>query len=64
MDNTDYRNLRNRWCRGIDWCVTKVGRKWRILGMDYPQDFSTKSEAYKRVTSIILDESRNKTHAV
>lgn len=60
MDETTYRNLSNRWSRGIDWCVTKVGRKWEILSheLNYPETFKTKREAYERVTMIVLTQAR------
>lgn len=58
MDETTFRNLQNRWVRGIDWVVTKSGRKWEILGYDYPELFKTKKAAYDRATSMVLTQSR------
>jgi len=59
MDDTTYRNISNRWSRGIDWVVAKTrGGKWEILGMDYPETFKTKREAYERATSIVLTNAR------
>jgi len=63
MNDTTYRTLRNNWCRGIDWCVRKAGSKWEIVGYDYPVTFKTKREAYDRVTSMVLNESRSRAAA-
>lgn len=60
MTNTEFLNIQGRWCRGIDWCVAKDGRKWRILGIDYPTLFPTKKAAYERVTSMVLTEARRR----
>jgi hypothetical protein len=57
----DWMQAQNRWMRGIDWCVSRTGRKWSThfpemkLGM-----FRTKKAAYDAVTSVILAEGRNR----
>ena len=50
----DDRDLTNRWMRGIDWCVSKVGRKWNS-GVPKAPLFKTKREAYEFVTRYVCD---------
>lgn len=43
------------WIRGIDWCVVKCGKNWRLLDCfgDFPL-FKTKKAAYESATAFCL----------
>ncbi len=60
LSTSEWMQLSNRWGRGIDWVVKKVGRKWTPLecfGKKWPL-YKTKTEAYDTVTNLILEEAR------
>ena len=43
------------WAHGIDWCVMKVGKKWRLMDCfgNFPL-FNTKKSAYEAAESFIF----------
>ena len=45
----------NFWMRGIDWCVVRCGRKWRLLDCfgNFPL-FNTKKAAYEAATAFVM----------
>ena len=59
LSDGEWSQLSNQWARGIDWCVSKVGRRWNVSEAfgNFPL-FKTKSAAYKAVTTLVLWESR------
>ena len=62
LSSHDWMICQNRWTRGIDWVVEKVGKKWTPLecfGKGWPL-YKTKTEAYDRVTDLILMEARHR----
>jgi hypothetical protein len=63
LDDGEWSQVSNRWARGIDWCVTKLGRHWVIgetFGTGWPL-FRTKASAYEAVTALVLTESKIRT---
>ena len=59
LDEHDWNVLKNRWCRGIDWCVRKIGRQWMIT-LDHFDGFGlfkTKRAAMEAVDKLILAEA-------
>jgi hypothetical protein len=61
LSEHDWSILSNRWARGIDWNIEKLGKKWHILGDTggFPL-FKTKSAAYDALTNLILAESHHR----
>jgi hypothetical protein len=58
------RDARNAWMRGIDWCVMKVGRKWRAHpGCGDLPLFTTKGAAYEAVTAFVLERERKRAES-
>ena len=59
LDDHEWNIIRNRWARGIDWCVGKVGRKWQVIdcfGRGWPL-FKTKTAAHDAVSNLVVAES-------
>jgi hypothetical protein len=58
LSEHDWQILRNRWARGINWFVCKLGRKWTLTSDfgSFPL-FTTKTAAYEAGTALILAES-------
>ncbi len=54
----DVQKATNFWCRGIDWCVCKVGKKWALLDCfgNFPL-FTTKKAAYEAATAFVMLKS-------
>ena len=55
----DWSVVSNRWNRGCDWNIDKVGRKWQILGdigKAFPL-FTTKTAAYDAGSHLVIAES-------
>jgi hypothetical protein len=62
LSEHDWQIIRNRWARGVDWVVSKCGKKWQImgdLGKGFPL-FKTKKEAYEAATNLLLMESHHR----
>lgn len=59
LSNHDWQILHNRWARGIDWVVSKVGGGWMLSESfgNFPL-FKTKKAAYEAGTNLILAEAR------
>lgn len=62
LSDHDWQVLSNRWARGIEWMVQKVGTRHWIISEVVPQFkafglFKTKREAFEAVTNLILAES-------
>lgn len=62
LNDHDWNVLSNRWSRGIDWIVQKVGKRhWELIGFPtvnagFPL-FTTKTAAYDAGSKLILAES-------
>ena len=59
LSDGEWSALSNRWAHGIDWCVSKVGKKWlasEAFGR-FPL-FKTKKAAYEAVTTLVTWEAR------
>lgn len=55
------RDARELWARGIDWCVFKIGRKWRCADcFGFPVHFTTKKAAYDAATAFVLEAARRR----
>jgi hypothetical protein len=61
LSSDDWQILRGRWARGIDWVVSKVGRRWALSESfgNFPL-FKTKSAAYEAASNLILAESAHR----
>jgi len=57
MTDHEWQIALNRWARGIDWCVTRIGRnKWEVggtFGKGWPL-FRTKKAAGEAIDRFIL----------
>ena len=59
LDDGEWSQVSNRWSRGIDWNIHKMGKRWEVggrLGQGAPL-FKTKKEAYAYGSNLILAES-------
>lgn len=59
LSDSEWNILRNRWSRGIDWNVEKIGRKWNIHFGGFPL-FKTKKAAYEAGANLICAESKHR----
>ena len=63
LSEHDWRILSNTWSRGIDWCVTKIGKKWMVserISSGAPL-FRTKKAAGDFADKLVLAESRHRS---
>ena len=63
LSEHEWKILQATWSRGVDWYVTKVGRRWwtpiDVFGA-FPL-FKTKREAEAAATTLFLWEARNRS---
>lgn len=62
LSEHDWHILSNRWSRGADWCVSKLGSRWMIgetFGKSWPL-FKTKRAAFDALSGLILAESAHR----
>jgi hypothetical protein len=61
LSEHDWQILSNRWARGVDWYVEKIGRYWapaEVFGR-FPL-FKTKRAAEEAATKLFLAESHHR----
>jgi len=60
LDDHDWTILSNRWMRGIDWNVSKIGRKWTLPSEHFAAFplFKTKRAAGEVMDTLVLTESK------
>jgi hypothetical protein len=64
LTESEWNEARNRWARGIDGCVEKVGKKWSVspaISSGFPL-FKTKREAGEAADRLVLLESKCRLH--
>ena len=55
MDMVNVMQATNRWTQGIDYCVFKLGKHWRLADCfgNFPL-FKTKKAAYEAATAFVM----------
>lgn len=56
MTKLNLNEINGLWSRGIDFCVIKAGKKWRLheaFGKAFPL-YTTKKYAYEAATRLVL----------
>ena len=60
LNSHDWAVLSSRWARGVDWMVTKIGKKWYVPDILGGISFRTKREAGEFCSNLILMEARHR----
>jgi len=69
LTDSEWSQLSNRWARGIDWCVRRLGTRWTVgdtfaalvdpAARGWPL-WNTKVACYDALTALVLAEARRR----